>query len=115
MTAAESALWALIRQNKLAGYKFRRQHVIKGYILDFYSSPLKLGIEVDGLVHRMKKDYDQERTAALAELGVFVLRLSNAEILGKKSSIVLDKILQVATKLRGAAPPPFTEEVGRGT
>lgn len=50
-TKAEACLWEILRSKQLEGYKFRRQHPMKGYILDFYCPELKLAIEVDGQIH----------------------------------------------------------------
>ena len=59
-TAAEAAAWALLRNRRCLGLKFRRQHVIRGFIVDFYCVELRLAIEVDGTVHRdrMRAEYD---------------------------------------------------------
>ncbi len=47
-TPAENMLWQELRRKQIFGYKFRRQHAVGQFIIDFYCSPLKLGIEVDG-------------------------------------------------------------------
>ncbi|WP_231569804.1 endonuclease domain-containing protein [Hymenobacter sp. APR13] len=81
-TEAEEALWQLVRGNAL-GAKFRRQHSIDRYIVDFVSLRHKLILEVDGEGHYQpdQQDYDAGRTALLAELGYRLLRFSNAQVL----------------------------------
>ena len=78
-TASESRIWNWLRNRKFAGYKFRRQHPIGGYILDFYSAELKLAIEADGKQHDLPgvDEYDDERTLHLKRFGVEVLRIPN--------------------------------------
>ncbi len=78
MTPAESALWTLLTNKQLGGYKFRRQHPAKNFILDFYCHQLKLAIELDGGIHTDldQADYDRGRTYELNELGIEVLRLN---------------------------------------
>jgi very-short-patch-repair endonuclease len=84
MTKAEKLLWEQLRDRKFDGLKFRRQHPIDRYILDFYCSKMKIAIEVDGGVHNTieQKEYDETRTIRLNELGIQVLRIKNEEIEG---------------------------------
>ena len=65
------------------GYKFTRQKPIENYILDFYCSKLKLGIEVDGSSHDGWKDYDDDRTLHLSLLGIEILRYQNYQVLNE--------------------------------
>ena len=80
-TKAEEILWQELRGDKL-GVKFRRQHPIDMYILDFYAPSLKLAIELDGEGHREKdtKAYDQERSDYLGNKQIKVLRFWNSEV-----------------------------------
>lgn len=87
-TAAEAALWSALRSRQLGGWKFRRQHVIAGYIVDFYCAPLWLAIEVDGAVHQGRREDDQQRDDDLGALGVRVLRLSNTDVLERLDAVV---------------------------
>ncbi|MDQ2793046.1 MAG: endonuclease domain-containing protein [Bacteroidota bacterium] len=81
-TAAENALWQLVRGNKL-GPRFRRQHAIGRYIIDFVCLPAWLIIEVDGEYHFdiEQAKYDGGRTHDLQELGFHILRFTNEEVL----------------------------------
>jgi very-short-patch-repair endonuclease len=80
-TPAEEKLWEELRANKL-GVKFKRQHSIGGYILDFYCAEKKLIIELDGEVHNTKeaKEYDEVRDKFFKELGYATVRFSNKAI-----------------------------------
>lgn len=94
MTKAEKILWSAIRNRKLGGLKFRRQHPISMFIADFYCHEIKLVIELDGEIHELieNKEYDEGRTAELGYLGVKVLRFKNEEVMNSINS-VLETIL----------------------
>lgn len=89
-TPQEAKLWNELRSKKLV-YKFRRQHGIGNYIVDFYCPKKKLAVEIDGSEHLMNKDYDKERTESFKILGVKVIRFWNSEI-DKNINEVLSKI-----------------------
>lgn len=82
LTPAEATLWKSIQKKQLNGRKFRRQHSIKNYIVDFYCSSEKLIIELDGNIHLdfAQQNYDYERTQVLQDLGFKVLRFENKQI-----------------------------------
>jgi very-short-patch-repair endonuclease len=82
LTKAERLLWRYLRDRKFFGRKFRRQHIFRGFILDFYCPENKLAIELDGLVHLKQKDYDSLRQGCIEDFGVKVLRFRNKDILG---------------------------------
>jgi predicted helicase/very-short-patch-repair endonuclease len=79
-TPAEQMLWQCLRANQLHGAKFRRQHNIGQYIVDFYCHAAKLVIELDGGIHELQKDRDSDRDTYLKSNGLQVLRLQNEEI-----------------------------------
>ncbi|WP_242023015.1 type ISP restriction/modification enzyme [Pseudanabaena mucicola] len=79
-TPAEQMLWQCLRANQLHGAKFRRQHNIGQYIVDFYCHAAKLVIELDGGIHELQKDRDSDRDAYLKANGLQVLRFPNEEI-----------------------------------
>ena len=81
LTPAEAALWKMIQASKLEGRKFRRQHSVGTYIVDFYCPGANLVIELDGLIHEGQREADQARQRELVALGVNVLRFPNEEIL----------------------------------
>ncbi len=92
-TRAESVLWQHLRKEKLDGSKFRRQHIIHTFIVDFYCPTGKLIVEVDGAVHQNQVEYDQVREEYLKAAGYHMLRFKNDEILDDIEH-VLDVILQ---------------------
>ena len=82
LTPAEAALWKLLKAKQFNGKKFRRQHPIENYIVDFYCPEYSLVIELDGEVHNdINSVYaDEQRDIRLAELGYTVLRFENKEV-----------------------------------
>ncbi len=81
-TDCERILWRHLRNRNFAGYKFRRQHPIDPYVLDFYCPALKLAIELDGSGHSyvLRKKSDQTREDFLAGKGIAVVRFWNHQI-----------------------------------
>jgi very-short-patch-repair endonuclease len=80
-TQAEHLLWYYLRNHHFQGFKFRRQHILQGYIVDFVCLQSRLVIEVDGGQHAERQDYDNYRTEKLQKDGFRVLRFWNHEIL----------------------------------
>jgi very-short-patch-repair endonuclease len=82
-TLAEVILWKHLKKKQLRERKFRRQHSIGDYIVDFYCPAERIAIELDGDLHFDEeiKKYDEERTKYLSELNIRVLRFENNEIL----------------------------------
>ncbi len=93
MTPAEKLLWEELRDNKLDGLKFKRQHSIGNYIVDFYCYKTRLIIELDGSVHHEKEQRkkDELRDENLREMNYTILRFRNEEI-QKNLPLVLKKI-----------------------
>jgi PncC family amidohydrolase len=89
-TEAENVLWNIVRSKKMAGFKFRRQHIIANYIADFACLSEQLIIEVDGLFHQLpeNKISDEERTKDLNKLGFEVIRFSNEQVLFNTDNVV---------------------------
>ncbi|MEK7227349.1 MAG: DUF559 domain-containing protein [Patescibacteria group bacterium] len=86
-TMQEDILWSEFREHRL-GVKFKRQHSVGPYILDFYCPNKKLAIELDGSQHIENKEYDLERSYYLAELSIKVLRFWNREIDANISAVI---------------------------
>lgn len=95
LTPAEACLWSALRNKQLEGLRFRCQHPVSNFILDFYCAACKLVVEVDGEIHDRQIDYDRERTSTLAEYGYRVLRFNNEQVIDDLSS-VLAEIKRVA-------------------
>ena len=79
-TVSERKLWTRLRKKQVGGFKFRRQHIIHTFIIDFYCPAAKLVIEVDGDIHLGSKEYDEERDKFLQALGYNVLRIRNMQV-----------------------------------
>lgn len=88
MTDAEGLLWKLIRNRRIAGMKFRRQHPIGRYILDFYCDEKRLCIELDGGQHGDAIVYDKRRDAWLRSRGIRILRFWNNEMLTETEAVL---------------------------
>ncbi len=80
---AESRLWWFLRRRRFHGYKFRRQHSLGRFVVDFYCPELNLAVEVDGDSHfdTDRKANDQRRQQWLERAGIQVVRFRNDEIL----------------------------------
>lgn len=100
-TGAEKFLWGVIRNKKL-GVRFVRQFSIDGYVIDFYCPKLRLGVELEGEIHKYTKEYDNYRIKYLEAFGVKILRLKNEEVLHD-----LDHVLSTIT-------PLLDQERGKG-
>ena len=91
MTLAEQRLWARLRNRNLAGLKFRRQHPIGRFIVDFYCAQYRLVIELDGSIHMRQRSRDSARTAWLESQGYQELRFSNERVY-EQLEMVLEEI-----------------------
>jgi leucyl-tRNA synthetase len=98
-TPEENLLWQNLRNRKMRGYKFLRQHPVfyeqmvnrnSFFVADFYCAEKKLIIELDGHIHDFQKEYDRDRESILKELGLKVIRFKNEEL--KNLTVVLAKI-----------------------
>ena len=102
MTEPEIKLWDYLK-TKPMGFKFRRQHPIAGYILDFYCHKLRISIEVDGGYHLNKeqKELDTQRTEYLKSVDITEYRFTNEEILNQfeKSIEFINSKLRVGSPL----------------
>ncbi len=89
-TEAEEKFWQSVRNSNL-GFKFRRQHAIGRFIVDFVCIEKKLVVEIDGAIHDSQKKEDEERTLIIQDAGFKVIRFSNEEVL-KNLEVVLQEI-----------------------
>ena len=87
---AEILLWEYLKESQLAGRKFRRQHSIKYFVLDFYCPSEKLNIELDGDSHNPKDQiiYDIERDEFLSVLDIKVIRIKNERVLSNIAEVL---------------------------
>ncbi len=86
-TPQEAELWKVLRKYKRT-VRFRRQHPLDRFVLDFYCCEKRLAIEVDGPIHEQQRERDMERDAVLAARGIRVLRFENREIDGQMESVL---------------------------
>jgi len=100
MTVPEQRLWWILRKRQLDGYRFRRQHPIGDYIVDFCCPTVGLVIEVDGDPHADRIEYDDRRTRWLEQQGYRVLRVGNHDVMTNLSGVygLIEEWLR--------APPP---------
>jgi len=106
-TAPERILWRHLRNRNFAGYKFRRQHPLDPYALDFYCPSTKLAVELDGGGQNYSpgRTHDRTRTAFLAQHGILVLRFWNHQV-RKELDSLLQAIWLALERRRGKNPSP---------
>src|SRR3954463_16673382 len=108
-TSAEVMLWEELRNRRLAGLKFRRQHPIGPFIVDFCCPDRRLAIELDGAVHTTQQERDAEREILLVAAGYRVLRFSNEALLADLEAILeIIRTVAEAEPSRPAQPIPRT-------
>jgi very-short-patch-repair endonuclease len=124
-TAAENLLWQVLRDKKMSGVKFRRQHPIDAYVVDFASLEYRLAVEIDGETHTLQAEYDEQRTEYLGMFGFAVIRFTNDEVErdmdsvlqklaarleARKKELEAEKGMPLMQVEFGVTPPPM----GRG-
>ncbi|MBI2594820.1 MAG: endonuclease domain-containing protein [Candidatus Colwellbacteria bacterium] len=102
-TEAENLFWSKVLKNKkLAKFKFTRQKPLDCFIVDFYCASLGLAIEIDGAVHKFQKARDQERDNLLKQkFGLKIIRYTNEEVLNNMEKVFRDLL----SKIQNATPP----------
>ncbi|WP_040670237.1 endonuclease domain-containing protein [Rhodanobacter fulvus] len=113
MTDVEQLLWRHLRNRHLSGWKFRRQHEVGRYIVDFVCTETMLVVELDGGQHAEQTDYDEHRTQYLQSMGYRVLRFWNNDVLANIES-VLEVILDAVASPAPHPSPLPTGERGPG-
>ncbi|TWT95831.1 hypothetical protein Pla108_29080 [Botrimarina colliarenosi] len=111
-THPEQVLWYALRNRQVAGYKFRRQHPIGSYVIDFCCLEANLVIELDGRSHEGREEEDAARQSMIETLGFRVLRIANDDVLDN-----LEGVVEVIAKSLGAgdgSPSPSPSLKGRG-
>jgi len=99
VTSAEERAWWLLRNRRLSGLKFRRQHPVGKYVVDFYCSQAHLAVELDGSVHAQPAQArrDAAKDAHLRRLGINVLRLPNGMVT-EQPDFFLRKVREAAAE-----------------
>ena len=100
-TDAEKKFWRMVRDRRMGGYKFKRQHPIGRYIADFVCIEGKLVVELDGGQHAERREYDTERDAFFESQGFRVVPFWNAEFLKNQDAVAR----QLLTQLDGGKTP----------
>ncbi|MGH7614306.1 MAG: endonuclease domain-containing protein [Gemmatimonadales bacterium] len=105
-TPTEGYAWTLLRRRGTLGLKFRRQHILHGFIVDFYCAELGLVLELDGVPHAHpgQASYDATRTGWLEAHGYRVLRVSNQEV----SREAMERLLQPYLSNRTSQSSPLS-------
>jgi len=100
MTPAEEVIWKKLRKRQVKNYRFRRQHPIKDFIVDFFCYDAILVIEIDGVVHDLisQKERDKQRTKILASLGIREIRFTNDEVINDNEKVI-DRIETELSKI----------------
>lgn len=98
-TAGEAELWERLRMGRL-GFKFRRQALVRGYIVDFWCPKVKLVVEVDGGYHRspQQQEWDAKRDQVLRDLGILTLRVQDEDVLRDQQE-VCTRVFSTACRL----------------
>ena len=89
-TPAEAILWSALKGKQVEGLKFRRQFGVGPYVIDFYCPEIRLGIELDGGVHKTSytHEYDEMRNRFLTENGITILRFDNEVVYNNVEEII---------------------------
>jgi very-short-patch-repair endonuclease len=113
MTGPEKRLWSRLRSRQLQGSKFRRQHGIGPYIVDFYCPEQSLVIEIDGDSHADAEQIqkDQRRDRYLQSIGLRVVRYTNDDIMKNLDGVLED--LQKRVSSGSASPNPLLIKEGK--
>ncbi len=113
MTAPERKLWSHLRMNQFYSLKFRRQHGIGSYIVDFYCPQLKVVIEIDGESHYeiSQVNSDAERESLMNSLGVRTIRYSNHDVMSNIDGVLVDLAHQLQLEC-STSPNPSLQRRG---
>ncbi|HSE45347.1 MAG TPA: endonuclease domain-containing protein, partial [Gemmatimonadales bacterium] len=109
-TTSEARAWEILRDRRVLGLKFRRQHVIDGYVVDFCCVEHRLVLEIDGEIHLdpVQREWDTKRSLHLQGRGYFILRIRNRCV----NKRYLEKVLNIFLGM--GLPSPASRERGRG-
>lgn len=106
-TPEEAALWMRLRNGKLGSFKFRRQHPIDEYLVDFCCPEVWLVIEVDGAIHEQQVEEDAVRQDHIERMGYRVIRFSNEDVIRNPMGVM--RRIWVELNRENPGPQPSTE------
>lgn len=116
LTPAERALWDAPRGRRAGGLRFRCQHPVGPFVLDFFCPAARLVIEVDGAIHEQQREQDAARTEHLQQYGYRILRFTNDQVIFDLNAVV-EQIILAAQDIpaeqrtrRKQPPPPATTD-----
>lgn len=117
MTDAEQLLWHCLRRKQLGGFRFRRQHPLEQFVLDFFCHEARLAVELDGGQHNEPdvRAKDDQRTAFLNNQGIQVVRFWNREVFQNLEGVLqtIYDLAQQRSEQRNL-PPPWPSPAGGG-
>ena len=115
-TPAERVLWDMLRTAPVGGLKWRRQHPVGRFVLDFCCPQLRLVVELDGEVHAYQASYDEDRTDHLARHGYHVIRFANRDVFDHPDAVLatIASACQSRSALPPAKHPPPPPDLGEG-
>jgi len=117
LTPPEARLWSRLKGRSVHGIKFRKQHPVGPYILDFFCAEARLAVEVDGSVHDDPKqlDHDRRRSAWLSSQGIRVIRVAALDVLSELDGVLEFVAITARERLPSASPPPSRRTSRRST
>lgn len=99
----EKMLWEKLKGKQIYGLRFRRQHPLSFFIADFYCHEARLVVEVDGTIHKYRKNYDESRSGELERFSIEVIRFKNSELENDIDKVV--ECIKNNVKRRTESPP----------
>jgi very-short-patch-repair endonuclease len=111
MSLPEVLLWRAVRRQQLEGWRFRRQHPVGPYVLDFYCDAGKLAVEVDGYSHQVDNQWvrDERKDAWLARHGIRTLRLQAVLVLKDMDGALRTILAHLPPQSASPTAPPEGE------
>ncbi|MDP4222873.1 MAG: endonuclease domain-containing protein [Bacteroidota bacterium] len=103
LTYYEKLIWEKLKGKQIPGYRFRRQHPIDFFIVDFYCHEVMLVVELDGEIHNHTQEYDDGRSAEMEKYGIKVIRFTNKEVEENIESVIKRIKKEVLDRLK--SPP----------
>ena len=111
-TKSEKLMWDALRNRCFLNLKFRRQHLIKGYLLDFYCPELKFAIEIDGTIHSTQREEDIKRQKVIEKSGITFYRVKKEQVERNINRVLKDLTMFVNTLTPDPSPTRTSRERG---
>jgi len=103
MTLCEKLLWERLNLKQVCGLRFRRQHPIDFFIVDFYCHEARLVIEIDGEIHNQQREYDDGRSAEMEKYFIKVIRFTNSEVENNIDNVIIKIANEINSRIK--SPP----------